>query len=388
MSNCLPKVLRDEGGCVLTFGPIPFWQGVQTHPSVRKTYPLSLRAESGKPIRQVSDVAVIDAVLHAYESDAYAFITPPPGASAWANSLGDSSIAAVIEAVGTGKPRTILEIGAGSGYVARELIDRYQPQRYVIVDPTIHEAIENVEVIREYFPCPKIGKERFDLILAFNCLEHVPDPVAFLGHIRSQLMPEGKVVLIFPECERQLRNGDLNVLIHEHLSYFTDGSARQIIAESGFTIEALEARSDTLFAFMSKSDSPSRLFPDSDSVELISQSAVAFKTALADTADSIRRHLDIGLNVGFHGATNGLNIFLHLSGLGDHTGIRIYDGDDSKHGLFLPACTAPIMSPANRSYKENGLLVISAMSYFDPIARFAFQEHGLSKDRLMPLARL
>ena len=388
MSNCLPKFLKDEDGCGLSFGSIPFWQGVQTHPGIKKTYPLSLRAESGKPIRQVSDVAVIDAVVHGYESDAYAFITPPPGASAWANSLGDSSIAAVIEAVGMGKPRTILEIGAGSGYVARELIDRYQPQRYVIVDPTIRETIENVEVIREYFPCTQLGKERFDLILAFNCLEHVPDPAAFLRDIRSQLMPDGKVVLIFPECEGQLRNGDLNVLIHEHLSYFTDGSARRIIAESGFTVEAIETRNDTLFAFISKRDSPSRILPNSDSVEFISQSAGAFGTALSDTADSIRRHLDMGLNVGFHGATNGLNIFLHMSGLGDRNGIRLYDGDDSKHGLFLPACTAPIMHPANPSYKENGLLVISAMSYFDPIARFAFQAHGLSRDRLLPLTRL
>ena len=102
----------------------------------------------------------------------------------------------------------------------------------------------------------KAGGRSFDLVLAFNCLEHVPDPAAFLRAIGARLLPEGKVVFIFPDCEKQLRRGDLNALVHEHISYFTEASAREIMLESGFTIDALESRHDTLFVALSKASKP------------------------------------------------------------------------------------------------------------------------------------
>ncbi len=385
MSDRLPGVFTEEDGCELSFDAIPFWQGVQKSPGVRLTYPITLCAKRGCPIRQATDASVIDAVVHAYQSEEYAFITAPPGASAWANSLGDISVSTVVAAVGSSKPRQILEIGAGSGYVARRLIACYRPDRYVIVDPTIREIIENAEVIREYFPGSQLGERGFDLVLAFNCLEHVPDPAEFLRATRSRLLPEGKVVLIFPDCEKQLRGGDLNVLVHEHISYFTKASTRQIMMESGFTVDALEARHDTLFVALSKAEKPLNNLQGIDEFDLIQQSAQAFQAVLSDTVTSIRQRLDAGERVGFHGATNGLNILMHLSGLGAHPGVRLYDGDASKHEMYLPACSAPIMNPADPSYRDNTLLVISAMSYFESISRFANETHGLDSSRLLPL---
>ena len=44
----------------------------------------------------------------------------------------------------------------------------------------------------------------------------------------------------------------------------------------------------------------------------------------------------------FHGATNGLNNFLHLARLADTPNIVVFDGDESKAGRFLPACPNPI----------------------------------------------
>lgn len=386
MIDRLPNMVTGEDSCELSFGAIPFWQGVQKSPGVRLSHALSLRAQRGQPIRQATDASVIDAVVDAYQSEEYAFITAPPGASAWANSLGDSSVSAVIEAVKQCKPRQILEIGAGSGYVARRLMERYRPDQYVIVDPTIREIVEGAEVIREYFPGPGLGARGFDLVLAFNCLEHVPEPTEFLRTIGAHLLPEGKVVLIFPDCEEQLRRGDLNVLLHEHISYFTEASARAIMLESGFTVDALESRHDTLFVALSKASKPPANTPGTDQVDLMRQSARAFQIVLADTVNSIRQRLDAGEKVGFHGATNGLNIMLQLSSLGAHPGVQLYDGDASKHGMYLPACAAPIMNPVDPTYRDNALVVVSAMSYFDPISRFAREAHGLDAAWLLPLA--
>lgn len=92
----------------------------------------------------------------------------------------------------------------------------------------------------------------------------------------------------------------------------------------------------------------------------------------------VRSRLDANQRVVFHGATNGLNNFLYLAGLADRSDISVYDGDASKTGRFLPTCPQPILAAGDESYRRADVVYISAMTYFDPIARFLMQHHGLS----------
>ena len=383
-SESLP-VSADYRDLRIEFGSIPLWQGIQGTPSVHMVRPFVLSAEGGLPIRQMTDENIISEVVQAYETDEYSFMTAPPGTSAWANALGEQCITAVVDAVGNKRPHSVLEIGAGSLYVASRIMSRFQPMEYVIVDPSVRDSAQNIEVIREYFPHPRLGARRFDLILAFNCLEHVPDPVGFLREIHSRVAPGGRVVLIYPDCEKQLVRGDLNVIVHEHLSYFTDVSSRWILANAGFVVEVLNSQNDTFTAVLTLDSSQNRQAVTPDESALFRASVSAFRCVLSDTVSTIRGHLEAGRLVGFHGATNGLNILFHLSGLGSHPGIRLYDGDVSKVGSFLPTCLAPIMSPTDPGYRENALIIISAMSYFDPISRFAIMEQRVDVSRVLPL---
>ena len=377
-------VSTDISTATISFDAIPLWKGVQKVPGIWQNVPFALTASGGGLIRQVTDKKIIDEVVQAYQSDKYNFITTPPGASEWANSLGELSVTAVTSAVGSGSPRSILEIGAGSTYVASRLRQQYRPDSYVIVDPSIREITNEVEIIREYFPNSQLGERRFDLILAFNTLEHVPDPLAFLHGIRTRLLPQGQVILLYPDCEQQLQRGDLNVLLHEHLSYFTEASSRQLAATAGFDIQSLKSEQDTFFTVLTAGLEVPEIDPLVES-ELLLQSAVAFNNVLTGIAAKILKHLDRGEHVGFHGATNGLNTFLFMTGLAAHPNIRLYDGDTSKEGRYLPALYTPIRSPHDRSYAENHLMVISAMSYFDPIVRFAVEKAGLDRSLILPL---
>ena len=88
----------------------------------------------------------------------------------------------------------------------------------------------------------------------------------------------------------------------------------------------------------------------------------------------------------FHGATHGLNSFFSMTGLGSHPNIRLYDGDASKEGHYLPACLTPIMSPMDKSYGENSLLVISAMSFYEQIKKLAVEKAGYNRSQFLPLA--
>lgn len=382
----VPSISRDEGVPTITFDSMPFWEGLQKTPGIRRTLPFSLTAPIGSPIRQVAPKQIVSDVVEAYQSDEYHFITAPPGASAWANSLGERSVKAVEKALGNASPRNILEIGGGSTWVARRLRERYKPDSYTLVDPSVRDSAENVEVIRDYFPNQNISDRRFDLVLGFSVFEHVPDPQQFLCNIRKQLADGGKVILIYPDCEGQLRRGDLNALVHEHLSYFTAASSRWIASAAGFNVLSLQSANDVFTLVLAARSGDSGAGPALDESGLLLHGAAIFQTLMTVTAGRIRQCLDDGQRVAFHGATPGLNSFLSMTEFGNSPNIRLYDGDASKEGLYLPACSTPIMSPTDRSYAENSLLVISAMSFYDQIKQFATEKAGFNPSRLLPLA--
>lgn len=380
-----PIVSMNEGIPTVTFDSMPFWTGVQKTSGVRQTFPFVLTAAIDSPIRQITSEQIITDVVNAYQSDEYTFITPPPGASEWANSLGESYIGAVKNVIGNESPKNILEIGGGSTWIAHRLREHYRPESYVIVDPSVRDSAEGVEVVLDYFPNPQLVDRYFDLVLGFNVLEHVPDPLSFLCSIRRQLAANGKVILIYPDCERQLLRGDLNVLVHEHLSYFTEASSRWLASAAGFNILALSRENDTFTVVLEAGSGHSDTSQKLNEFQLILASAEAFQNLLTNTAEEIRQHLSNDQHVAFHGATAGLNTFLFITELGNHPNIRLYDGDASKEGLYLPACSTRIMSPMDKSYVRNSLLVVSAMSFFEQIERFAVEKAGLNGSQVIPL---
>jgi SAM-dependent methyltransferase len=384
--NLLPIISIDDGIPTVSFDSMPFWEGVQEAPGIRHTLQFLLTATIDSPIRQIISEQIITDVVNAYQLDEYKFITNPPGVSAWANFLGERSVMAVENVIGDDYPKNILEIGGGSTWVARRLCERYTPETYSLVDPSVRDQAEGVEVIRDYFPNPKLADRHFDLVLGFSVLEHVPDPLDFLCNIRKQLTDSGKVILTYPDCEDSLRRGDINTFLHEHLNYFTEMSSRWIASAAGFNVMSLRSKNDlftlALEVRSEKLVSRSKL----DESELLLESAKALLNLLTNTTIKIRKCLEDGQLVAFHGATQGLNSFFFISGLGSHPNIRLYDGDPSKEFHYLPACLTPIMSPMDKSYAENSLLVISAMSFYEQIKKFAVEKAGFNHSQLLPLA--
>ena len=381
----VPSISMDEVVPIITFDSMPLWRGVQETAGVRRELSFALTVTNGGPIRQVNYEKVILDLVSAYQSDEYKFITLPPGSSPWANSRGESNIRAVESVVGKGCPNNILEIGGGNTWVARRLLERYNPESYALSDPFVREPAEGVEVIGDYFPNPQLADRKFDLVLGFSVLEHVPDPLNFLCNIRKHLADSGKVVLTYPDCEDQLRRGDINVLLHEHLSYFTEMSSRWMASVAGFNVIALHSKNNLFTLVLEATDGNLGVGYPPDESGLLLHSATMFQNLLTNTTNKIRQCLEDGRHVAFHGATAGLNTFFSITGLGNHSSINLYDGDASKEGLYLPACAAPIMSPMDKSYAENSLLVISAMSFYEQIRQFAVEKAGFDPSRLLPL---
>lgn len=81
--------------------------------------------------------------------------------------------------------------------------------------------------------------ESFDIICAYQTLEHVPDPVAFMEMLKGYLKPGGVVVIEVPNLRDPLLAAYGNTAYtpfyyHEaHLYYFTEKSLNSIMQQAG-----------------------------------------------------------------------------------------------------------------------------------------------------------
>ncbi|MEM7329063.1 MAG: class I SAM-dependent methyltransferase [Pseudomonadota bacterium] len=77
-----------------------------------------------------------------------------------------------------------------------------------------------------------------DLVTAFQVLEHVPDPKAFLGDLKSCLAPEGRLIIGVPDADSYVsRVPDLmlNAPPH-HVTWWTEASLRASLQRAGLEV--------------------------------------------------------------------------------------------------------------------------------------------------------
>jgi SAM-dependent methyltransferase len=120
----------------------------------------------------------------------------------------------------------VLEVGAGEGALGARLARRYD---YVGVEPDPRSrarARERVETVLEALP-----DERFDLVCAFEVLEHVADDQAELRAWRDRLRPGGWLLLSVPAHEKRFGPADRRV---GHFRRYEPGGLAEQLTEAGF----------------------------------------------------------------------------------------------------------------------------------------------------------
>lgn len=379
-------VLCESGdGMQLRFDALPLWQGVQMAAGIREVLPLWLGWDPAGFIRQVTPDAVRDRVVGAYATEDYQFITKPPGDSAWADRLGQEKIAALEQHIGPLGGLRIMEIGAGSLFVAERLLKRHDIASYIVVDPALgaKSADPRLVVIKDYFPCDAIQASPCDLVMAFSCLEHAGDAKNFLMALRRALSPEGRAFLTLPDVGRQFAEGDLCALVHEHLTYLDRAGLEALFAAAGLDLLTVESRHDMFYCVAKPAAVVRCAAPRSDAV--LADAATAFHGTITTVAGRVRSEFAQGMTLVFHGANAGLNNFLYLAGLAGSARVVVFDGDASKVGAYLPACPSVIRAVADPSYGDADRVYVAATSFFDEIARGLTGTVGFDRQKIVPL---
>lgn len=139
----------------------------------------------------------------------------------------------------------VLEIACNSGV----LLEMFQNKGFECygVDPAknIRPLSEerNLNVYVDYWNkgfAEKIKGEvgLFDLVLAFHVLPHVQDPNDFVLSCKNVLSDNGKIFLQTSQCDMFLNN-EFDVIYHEHSSYFTASSIRELSHRNGLYVSSI-----------------------------------------------------------------------------------------------------------------------------------------------------
>ena len=131
--------------------------------------------------------------------------------------------------------RDILDVGAGEGYFAKILKDKFM----VTSLEAPFAKIKNKDIIKidflKWYP-----KQKFNAVVFWQSLEHVNNPVAYLNHAKQLLKQDG---YIFIECpnfnclESKIFNNNWHHLdLPRHLFHFTNNGLKTLLLQSGFQI--------------------------------------------------------------------------------------------------------------------------------------------------------
>ena len=144
-----------------------------------------------------------------------------------------------------GRPGRLLDVGCGLGY----FLARAQAAGWHVRGSDTSEAWVRQTNARLGGRVASLGElpealapqERFDLITAWDVIEHVYDPVAFLGDLASHLAPGGEIFLRTPNLAyvlplyalRRRLGHDVRLGPTNHVVYFTAPTMRRALERAG-----------------------------------------------------------------------------------------------------------------------------------------------------------
>lgn len=224
-SSTLKMCLPDAPFCI---GP----QSKEKNPTgIVDTYPMTLRFDTELARIVLENSTELSALLSASYELGFEMGTPSADSDLGRPYVDDFLAFMGKHRVAGGR---LLEIGAGTGYLSRRLLD----QGWFVdsIEPGSgykdHWRRYGVEVINDFFPSTAV-QGQYDVIVFYTVLEHISDTTTFLRTVRDHLAPGGTVILSVPDCTEEIIAGDPSMLLHEHFQYFTKPVLERTLAAAG-----------------------------------------------------------------------------------------------------------------------------------------------------------
>lgn len=273
----------------------------------------------------------------------------------------------MIQRFGFNEKSQVVEVASNDGYLLQYFVEKKVP--VLGIEPTSNTAAvameKGVNTISEFFGT-KLAKElvakgtRADLLLGNNVLAHVPDIVDFTRGIKTILAPAGVVTMEFPHLMQLVDNSQFDTIYHEHFSYLSFHTVKQIFAAEGlemFDVEELSTHGGSLRVFARHKEDNSK--PVSSRVGDLIKKEIAkgmdklpYYEAFPMKAEKVK--LDFlaflieqkrkGKKVAAYGAAAKGNTLLNFCGVKNDLIDFVVDANPHKREKYLPASHIPVKS--------------------------------------------
>jgi 2-polyprenyl-3-methyl-5-hydroxy-6-metoxy-1,4-benzoquinol methylase len=212
-----------------------------------------------------------------------------------------------------------------------------------------------------------------DLVVANNVLAHVPDLNDFVSGLSGMVKPDGVVSIEFPHLARLLENRQFDTIYHEHFSYFSLGTAMQVLEAHGlslFDVEELSTHGGSLRLYAQRSGAGR---PITESVARVaaaeereggrsltrydrfSSEVVEVKRALLTFLIEAKR---AGKSIAGYGAPAKGNTLLNYVGARADFIDYVVDRSPLKQGTLLPGTRIPVYAPEHLARTRPDIVLV------------------------------
>jgi len=261
----------------------------------------------------------------------------------------------------------VIEIASNDGYLLQYFAEKKIP--VLGIEPTKNTAAvavkKGIETVTEFFGVKLAEKlvangTKADLLLGNNVLAHVPDIVDFVGGMKILLAPQGVATMEFPHLVQLIDNNQFDTIYHEHFSYLSFYTVKQIFESQGlemFDVEELPTHGGSLRIYAKHKEDNTKKISGNVNALLKKEnekgiSSLAYYDAFQQKAEKIKLDLlafliqqkNAGKKVAAYGAAAKGNTMLNFCGIKNDLIDFVVDLNPHKQDKFLPASHIPVVN--------------------------------------------
>jgi 2-polyprenyl-3-methyl-5-hydroxy-6-metoxy-1,4-benzoquinol methylase len=258
---------------------------------------------------------------------------------------------------------TVLEIGAGTGYLSYRLIQN----GWTVTSLEPGNGYEDdwnrfgLSVVNDFYPTKHIS-EKFDLIVMYTVLEHISDIEEFLDHLKDQMTSQGKIIIAVPDCTEELIELDPSMIIHEHARYFTKKSLMNLLRANGFDCDVERSNFGRSLFAQAKMNSGGSAVVDSSEMSFVTNYLSSIKNEIEGIREKINNIASVS-KIAIYCPSRMLNI------LPVECEYQFIDDDSSIHGRYYPPFRNPVTGISALDTKSPTTIIIGSRTFFEQIRK-------------------